>query len=234
MAVFIVLVWSLAFSVQEKDLAKDMMICEDVSMSAYKTRHPDETDGPPDIGLSFDDEATGVEVQIGIAWWITVPHPERSVSPSYSQGRAAAPADDQAPSTSASGPSGEPPAGFVRLALNEVVIRKAVLHGIKRGAKLDLQGKLPTSFSAGSASAGDMPFAVLKPGKDEVHCTFCRKDFPSAKFSGGTCVKTMREHRAMHRGPFPCPVEDCLATFSLPKHCNHHLREKRGFDSRRN
>ena len=233
-----------------------------------------------------------MEEQIGIARRITVSHPERSVSPSYSQNRAASPpADDQAPSTSTSGPSGEPPASFVRLGPDEVVIRKVVLHGIKRRAKLALKGKLPTSFSAGSASAGHMPFAVPKPGKDKVHCTFCRKDFPLAKalgifpqpkLSGGTCacmresqymctpnasratmemhqnscgsqdyphncatcgkgyhskqallqhlkthqppasveertcpdckwvfnlVKTMREHRPTHRGPFPCPVE---------------------------
>ena len=284
-------------------------------MSAYKTRHPNDTDDPPDVGLSSDDEATVMEEHTGIAQWITVSHPERSVSPSYSQGRAAAPpADDQAPSTSTSDPSGEPPAGFVRLGPDEVVIRKAVLCGIKRGAELALQGKLPTCFSAGSASAGDMPFAVPKLGKDEVHCTFCRKDFPLAKalrrhlcmhegklvyvcpkcgkhlvsratmemhqsscgsqdyshncvtcgkgyhtkqallqhlkthqppasIEEYTCpgckrvfnlVKTMREHRAMHRGPFPCPVEDCLAIFSLPKCCNHHLREKHCFNSRRN
>ena len=292
-----------------------MTICGDVSMSAYKTRHPNDTDDPPDIGLSSDDEATGMEEQIGIALGITVSHPERSVSPSYSQGRAAAPpADDQAPSTTTSGPSCEPPASFVRLGPDEVVIRKVVLCGIKRGAELVLQGKLPVSFSAGSASAGDMPFAVPKPGKDEVHCTFCRKDFPSAKalrrhlhmhegksvymcpkcgkhlvsratmemhqsscgsqdypHNCATCgkgyhtkqallqhlqthqppasveectcpdckqvfnlVKTMREHRAMHRGPFSCPVEDCPAIFSLPKHHNRHLREKHGFNSRRN
>ena len=67
-------------------------------MSAYKIRHPDDTDDPPDISLSLDDEATGMEEQIGIAPRITVSHPERSVSPSYSQGRAASPpADDQAP-----------------------------------------------------------------------------------------------------------------------------------------
>ena len=169
------------------------MVCGDVSMSAYKIRHPDDTDDPPDIGLSSDDEATGMEEQIGIAWQITVSHPERSVSVSYSQGRAASPpADDQAPSTSTSCPLGEPPSGFVRLGPDEVVIRKAVLCGIKRGAELALKGKLPASFSAGSASAGDVPFAVPKPGKDEVHCTFCRKDFPSAK--------ALRRHLRMHEG----------------------------------
>ena len=195
-----------------------------------------------------------------------------------------------------------------------MVIKKAVLCGIKRGAKLALKGRLPTSFSVGPASAGDVPFAIPKPSKDEVHRTFCRKDFPSAKalrrhlrmhqgksvyvcskcgrhlasratmkmhqrscgsqdcpHNCATCgkgyhskqallqhlkvhqppasvedctclackqvfnlVKTMREHRVMHRGLFPRPVEDCPAIFSLPKRRNHHLREKHGFDSRRN
>ena len=302
-------------SVRQKDLVKDVMVCGDVSMSAYKIRHPNDTDDPQDIGLSSDDEATGMEEQIGIARWITVSHSERSVLPSYSQGRAATPpAEDRAPSTGTSGPSGEPPASFVRLGPDEVIIKKVVLRGIKRGAKLAFKGHLPASFSVGSASAGDVPFAIPKPSKDEVHCTFCRKDFQSAKalrrhlymhegksihvcpkcgrhlvsratmemhkrscgsqdylHNCATCgkgyhskqallqhlkvhqspasveertcpdckqvfnlVKTMREHRVMHRGPFPCPVEDCPAVFSLPKCCNRHLREKHGFDSRRN
>ena len=185
-----------------------------------------------------------------------------------------------------------------------------MLRGIKKGAELALKCCLPASFSVGPASAGDVPFAIPKPSKDEVHCTFCRKDFPSAKalrrhlrmhegesvyvcskcgrhlasratmkmhqhscgsqdcpHNCATCgkgyhskqallqhlkvhqppasvedctcvdckqvfnlVKTMREHR----GPFQCPVEDCPAIFSLPKCRNRHLREKHGFDSRRN
>ena len=46
-------------------------------------------------------------------------------------------------------------------------------------------------------------------------------------------VKMMREHRAVHRGSYPCPVEDCLKIFSLPKPLNRHLREKHGFDTHR-
>ena len=173
-------------------MVKDVLVCGDVSMLAYKNRHPDDTDDPPDVGLSSDDEATGMGEQIGIARQITVSHPERSVSSSYSQGRAPPlPADDQAPSGS-SGPSGKPPASFVRLGPDEVVIRKSLLCGIERGAELALQGKLPATFSAGSASTGDMPFAVPKPDKGEVHYTFCRKDFPSAK--------ALRRHLRMHEG----------------------------------
>ena len=132
-------------------------------MSAYKSRHPDDTDDPPDVGLSSDDEATGMGERIGIARRINVSHPKRSVSPSYSWGGAPPlPADDQAPSGS-SGPSGEPPASFVRLGPDEVVIRKSLLCGIKRGAELALQGKMPatcllyTSPSPRDATLSRMP-----------------------------------------------------------------------------
>ena len=198
------------------------MVCGDVSMSAYKIRHPDDTDDPPDVGLSSDDEATGIEKQIGIAQWITVSHPERSVSPSYSQGRAATPpADDQAPLTSTSGPSDEPPASFVRLGPDEVVIRKAVLCGIKRGAELALKDKLPASFSAGSTSAGDVPFAVPKPGKDlasrattmEMHQNSCgSQDYPH---NCATCGKgyhskqALLQHLKAHQPPTSVEEHTC-------------------------
>ena len=88
------------------------MVCGNVLMSEYKNRHPDDTDDPQDVGLSSDDEATGLREEIGIAR--RVAHPVRSVSPTYSQGRAV-PAEDRSPSSGTLGPSGEPPAGFVRL-----------------------------------------------------------------------------------------------------------------------
>ena len=169
-------------SVRQKDLVKDVMVCGDVLMSTYKTRHPDDTDDPQDIGVSSDDKATGMGEEIGIARRIMVSRPDRCVLPPYSQGRAVTPpAEDRAPSTGTLGPSGEPLAGFVRLGPDEVVIKKAVLLGIKSGAKLAVKGCVPTAFSMGLASAGDVPFSIPKPSKDEVHCTFCRKDFPSAK-----------------------------------------------------
>ena len=173
------------------------MVYGDVSMSAYKIRHPDDTDDPQDVGLSSDEEETGMREQIGIARWIV--RTDRSVLPPYSQARAVSPpAEDRAPSSGTSGPSGEPLVGFVRLGPDEVVIKKAVLWGIKRGAELALEGRVPATFSMG-ASAGDVPFAIPKPKKTEVHCTFCRKDFPSAK--------ALRQHLCMHAGKsvYKCP-----------------------------
>ena len=60
-------------------------------MSTYKNRHPDDTDDPQDVGLSSDDEATGVGEEIGISQRIMVSCPDRSVLPPYSQGRAVTP-----------------------------------------------------------------------------------------------------------------------------------------------
>ena len=42
--------------------------------------------------------------------------------------------------------------------------------------------------------------------------------------------KTMREHLAVHKGPYPCPVEGCgEGPYSLPKRLNRHLADKHGF-----
>ena len=240
----------------------------------------------------------GLKEQIGIAWRITLSRP--SPGEPYTAPGTASPAGP-------SGPSTKPPVGFVKLGPDEVVISKGVLRGIKRGAELALKGTLLASFSSATASAGDLPFDVPQLPKHAVHCTFCRKDFPTSKalrrhlrmhkgesnhicqkcgkhlasscimdmhkdfphncWACGkgyhtrqalvqhlkvyhppaskkecTCpdckvvfkfVKTMREHQTTHRGLFPCPVEDCPAVFSLPKHHNHHLLEKHGFDARR-
>ena len=260
------------------------------------------------MGLSSDNEATGMKEQIGIARRITPSRPSPG-GPYAAPGRPSATAGPAGPS----GPPTGPPVGFVKLGLDEVVISKGVLRGIKRGAELALKGTLPASFSSVTATAGDLPFDVPQLPKHAVHCNFCKKDFPTSKAlrkhlrmhrgqSNHTCqkcgkhlasshmmdmhkascgskdfphncwacgkgyhtkqaliqhlkvhhppasekehtcpdckvvfnlVKTMREHWATHRGPFPCPVEDFHAVFSLPKCRNHHLWEKHGFDARR-
>ena len=194
--------------------------------------------------------------------------------------------------------STEPPEGYVKLAKDEVIIKKAVLHGIKWGAELALKGQVPASFSPGTATAGDIPFEVPVPAPHQVYCDICKNDLPTlkalrchlrfhrgkthylclrcGKFLASSCtfdmhkescgssnfihncqecgkgyhnkqslvehlkskhqptpsvqartcpecgvvfnlIKTMREHRVMHRGPFPCLVEDCKEKFSLPK-----------------
>ena len=139
------------------------------------------------MGLLSDNEATGIKEQIGIARRITLsrPSPGRSYA---APGRPSATAGLAGPS----GPPTGPPVGFVKLGLDEVVISKGVLRGIKRGAELALKGTLPASFLSVTATAGDLPFDVPQLPKHAVHCNFCKKDFPTSK--------ALRKHLRMHRG----------------------------------
>ena len=139
---------------------KDVTVCTDVVMSEYKSRYPDNTDEPQDVGLSPDDEATGMEEQVGVARRITVPKPSPR-EPAAAVGR---PSD--------AGPAG-PPEGFMKLGPDEIVINKGVLRSIKRGAELALKGNLPSSFASTTATSGDTPFEIPQPAKHAVHCVMC-------------------------------------------------------------
>ena len=80
-------------------------------MSEYKNRHPNDIGEPHDMGLSLDDEATGMEEQIGIATRITLSR----LSPG---GTHATPGRPSAPASTA-GPSGpEKEAGNVPFRAN--------------------------------------------------------------------------------------------------------------------
>ena len=80
----------------------------------------------------------------------------------------------------------KPPEGYVKLAKGEVIIKKAVLHGIKWRAELALKGQVPATFSPGTATAGDIPFEVPDLAPHQVYCDICRKDLPTSKLSDAT------------------------------------------------
>ena len=85
------------------------------------------------------------------------------------------PSPAQPTSTSTSRSSGADPnvpEGCVKLSDDEVVIKKAVLRGIKRGAELALKGQAPASFSLGQATSGDLPFEVPMPALHPSIVTF--------------------------------------------------------------
>ena len=64
------------------------------------------------------------------------------------------------------------------------------------------------------------------PTTKELTCPVCGKLFK--------VLKTMREHVATHKGPFPCPVVGCTdGSFSLPKRLNRHLAKRHGFLARK-
>ena len=88
-------------------------------MSKYKTRHHDDTDESQDVGLSSDDEATGMREYIGIARRITLPEP--------SPGEPSATPGEPSATTGSVGPANPPPEGFVKLGPDEIIINKGVL-----------------------------------------------------------------------------------------------------------
>ena len=67
--------WLLVLTVHQKDLVKDVTICHDVHMSEYKERYPDDSEDPPDVGVSSEDEAMGMEEIVGIAHGVTLSKP---------------------------------------------------------------------------------------------------------------------------------------------------------------
>ena len=152
-----------------------MTICQDLKVSAYKQRYPDDSEDPQDVGLYLGDEATGMDEQVGIACRVTVSRPSPTTKPSTAQLTKLT-----KPATPPASPA-EPPEGYVKLGKDKVVINMAVLQGIKWGAELALKGQVPASFSAGAATAGDIPFEVPQPAKHQVHCNLCRKDLPTFK-----------------------------------------------------
>ena len=64
------------------------------------------------------------------------------------------------------------------------------------------------------------------PTQEELTCSTCGKLFK--------VLKTVREHLAIHKGPYPYPVEGCgEGPYSLPKCLNRHLADKHGFTARK-
>ena len=163
-------------------------------MSEYKVRYPDDSEDPPDVGLSSEDEASGMKETLGVAQRVTLLRPSPAQPTST-------------PSTSKQSDSTDPdvPEGYVKLAGDEVVIKKAVLRGIERGAELALKGQAPTSFSLGQATAGDLPFEVPAPAPHQVHCDICHKDLLTPK--------TLRHHLWAHKG---------MTHYLCPKCGKHH------------
>ena len=62
------------FSVHaNKELVKDVLTCAALTPSTYKTRHPDDTDDPEEVGGSSEDEAEGLEEILGVSCHLQKP-----------------------------------------------------------------------------------------------------------------------------------------------------------------
>ena len=184
-------------------------------MSEYKERYPNDSEDPPDVGLSSEDETMGMEEIVSIACRVILsrpsPAPPASKPSTYWPTKTATLPVDPDASELMRDPT-EPPEGYVKLAKDEVIIKKAVLHGIKWGAELALKGQAPATFSLDTATAGDIPFEVPDPAPHQVHCDICKKDLPTPK--------ALRCHLRFHKGKMK---------YLCPK-CGRHLASSHTFD----
>ena len=70
-----VILRSLVFSVCQSNLVKDVTICQDVRMLEYKVRYPNNSEDHPDVGLSSEDEASGMKETLGVAQRVALLRP---------------------------------------------------------------------------------------------------------------------------------------------------------------
>ena len=106
-------------------------------MSEYKERYPNDLEDPPDVGLWSEDEAIGMEEIVGIARRVILSRP--SLAPPASKLSTSRPTKIATPPVDPGAPEltrdpAKPPEGYVKLAKDEVIIKRAVLHEIKWGA----------------------------------------------------------------------------------------------------
>ena len=79
----------------DANLAKDVLTCHPLVPSLYKSRHPDNTDEPNDVGGSSEDEAEGMEEVLGVTRRLYKPSPAQPspAQPSPAQPSPEAPED---------------------------------------------------------------------------------------------------------------------------------------------
>ena len=137
------------------NLAKDVLTCHPLVPSLYKSRHPDDTDKPNNVGGSSEDEAEGMEEVLGVT--------KRLYKPSPAQPFLAQPSPTQ--------PSPE--------TLEDRDTVRVPRRDLKRAAKLLSVGKkvkLPVS-----ASREEVPFTVPNVMAGETDCALCHQAFRSTR-----------------------------------------------------
>ena len=148
-----------------------MWECSEIKESHWKIAHPSDTEDERNVGLSSEDEAEGLEVAPGVARRGT--------------GGPAAPEPQPAPVPAP-----------VRVADDEVVIKKRALQRMKQQMSALLRGEdLPKG--AQGREVAEVPYEVPSVPRGETTCPVCRQSFKSHH--------RVKVHMGVHRGEkFPC------------------------------
>ena len=175
------------------NLARDVLTCHPLVPSLYKSRHPDDTDEPNNVGGSSEDEAEGMEEVLGVTMRLYKPSPAQ---PSPAQPSPAQPSPEQ---TSPKQPSPEAPEDrdTMRVPRRDLKWMAKLLQDLSVGKKV----KLPVI-----TSREEVPFTVPDVLAGETNCVLCHQAFKSKQ--------SLWRHMKTHTGEtgYSCQCGKVLAS----------------------
>ena len=162
-----------------RELVKDVLTCRPLENSVYKSRYPEDTDDPDDVGVSSKDEVEGMEGILGISRRLSRPPPSESSPPEPS----APPAPGK--------PAPEVEEGFIKVPKKDLKRAQGILKDLLAGRKVCASG----------ATREDVPFKVLEIQAGETSCELCRQCFKS--------TRSLRCHMKTHTGDTGWSCDQC-------------------------
>ena len=198
-----------------------MWECTELKASPWKALHPSDTEDEPNVGLSSEDEAEGMEATPGVT--------------RRGPGRPAAPEPQPALAPA-----------LLQVTADEVVVKKRVLKRMKQQVSALLRGEdLPEGAQA--REVAEVPYEVPVVPRGETTCPVCKKGFKShhrvkvhmgvhrgEKFPCGKCGKVLATKRywnehtqsCVHGKRAKCPV--CQKLFAVLRPCTSITRPNMG------
>ena len=181
----------------------------DIRVSRHKDAHPEDSDGPEDIGLSSEEEAEGMEENISIAR-------------KYHQGPGPAPTPAAPPAPRATSTDTGTSTTDPEVATLQVPV--AALQQVQEMIGKILGGEAPAAGlfqHAPQPSAGTdqgAPFSIPKPKRGEKKCSVCQRAFWS--------TTSLRQHVKTHTGEqkHTCPNPGCGRLLSSKRSLETHLQ----------
>ena len=156
--------------------------------SLYKSRHPEDTDEPNDVGGNSEDEVEGMEEVLGVT--------RRLYKPSLAQPSLAQPSPAQ-PSPEQPSPEAPKDRDTIRVPRRDLKRVAKLLQDLSAGKKV----KLPVS-----ASREEVPFTVPDVMAGETDCALCHQAFKS--------TRSLQRHMKTHTGEtrYSCQCGKVLAS----------------------
>ena len=182
---------------------------QDIRVSRHKDAHPEDSDGPEDIGLSSEEEAEGMEENISIAR-------KYHQRPGPAPGCGAPPAP-QTTSTDTGTSTTDPETATLQVPVAALQQVQEMIGKILGGEAPAAGFAQPTPQPPAGIEQG-APFAVPRPKRVEKNCTVCKRSFWS--------TTSLRQHMRTHTGEqkHTYPNAGCGRKLSSKRSLETHLQ----------